>query len=142
MIAEALQNMWKTELGVNVSLLNQDWAVFLETRQNGDYFIANSNWIADYDDPINFLELFVSTGGNNDTGYASKDYDTMIAAAKSTTDETARMQLLHDAEDLLMADEVVAPLYFYTQPYMIADDLKGVYYTPYGYFFFGYAYKE
>ena len=142
MIAEALQNMWKTELGVSVSLLNQDWAVFLETRQNGDYFIANSNWIADYDDPINFLELFVSTGGNNDTGYASKDYDTMIAAAKSTTDETARMQLLHDAEDLLMADEVVAPLYFYTQPYMIADDLKGVYYTPYGYFFFGYAYKE
>ena len=140
-IGEALQNMWQTELGVQVTLTNQDWAVFLDTRKNGDYSIARNGWIADYNDPISFLDMWITGGGNNDAQYANPEYDALIAAAKSTADAAERMDLLHQAEDILMAEHVVAPIYFYTQPYMVSDDLKGWYYTPLGYFFFSYAYK-
>jgi len=141
-IGEALQNMWQKELGVTVTLANQDWAIFLETRKNGDYQIARNGWIADYNDPISFLDMWVTGGGNNDAQYNNPKYDELIAAAKRTKDVEERMKLLHQAEDILMKDSVVAPIYFYTQPYMANEKLKGWYYSPLGYFFFGYAYKE
>ena len=140
-IGEALQNMWQTELGVTVTLTNQDWAVFLETRKNGDYSIARNGWIADYNDPVSFLDMWVTGGGNNDAQYANPAYDALIATAKSSSDAATRMKAMHDAEDILMKDSVVAPIYFYTQPYMIADDLKGMYASPLGYFFFSYCSK-
>ena len=140
-IGEALQNMWQTELGVNVTLTNQDWAVFLETRKAGDYSIARNGWIADYNDPITFLDMWVTGGGNNDAQYKNPEYDAFIKQAKSSPDAAVRMKAMHDAEDILLGEHVVAPIYFYTQPYMVKDDLKGMYYTPLGYFFFGYCYK-
>jgi oligopeptide transport system substrate-binding protein len=136
-IAEALQNMWNTALGVTVTLSNQDWAVFLDTRKNGDYSIARDGWIGDYNDPINFLDMFLTGGGNNNSQYANPEYDRLIAAAKGTAVQADRMRYLHQAEDLLVgADYAVGPIYFYTQPYMINPALSGMYYTPLGYFFF------
>jgi len=140
-IGEALQNMWQTELGVQVTLTNQDWAVFIDTRKNGDFTFARHGWIADYNDPISFLDMWITTSGNNDAQYNNPEYDALIARAKATADVTERMSIMHEAEDMLMAEHVVAPIYFYTQPYMVADDLQGWYYTPLGYFFFAYAYK-
>ena len=133
--------MWQTELGVQVNIVNQDWAVFLDTRKNGDYSIARNGWIADYNDPISFLDMWVTGGGNNDAQYANADYDALITEAKSSSDPVVRMQAMHDAEDILLGDKVVAPIFFYTQPYMVADALKGWYYSPLGYFFFSYASK-
>lgn len=138
-IGEALQNMWQTELGVTVTLTNQDWAVFLETRKNGDYSIARNGWIADYNDPISFIDMWVTGGGNNDAQYSNPDYDALVSTAKTSSDMAVRMQAMHDAEDILLGESVVAPIYFYTQPYMIADDLEGMYYSPLGYFFFSYC---
>lgn len=140
-IGEALQDMWKTALGVTVTLDNQDWGVFLETRKNGDYQIARHGWIADYNDPISFMDMWITGGGNNDAQYANPEYDALIRTAKSSADANVRMKAMHDAEDILMGEAVVAPIYFYTNPYMVKDDLKGWYYTPLGYSFFGYAYK-
>ncbi len=140
-IGEALQNMWQTELGVQVTLTNQDWAVFIDTRKNGDFTFARHGWIADYNDPITFLDMWITTSGNNDAQYNNSEYDALIAKAKATVDVTERMSIMHEAEDMLMAEHVVAPIYFYTQPYMVADDLQGWYYTPLGYFFFAYTYK-
>ncbi len=140
-IGEALQNMWQTELGVQVTLTNQDWAVFIDTRKNGDFTFARHGWIADYNDPITFLDMWITTSGNNDAQYNNSEYDALIAKAKATADVTERMSIMHEAEDMLMAEHVVAPIYFYTQPYMVADDLQGWYYTPLGYFFFAYTYK-
>ncbi len=140
-IGEALQNMWQTELGVQVTLTNQDWAVFLDTRKNGDYSIARNGWIADYNDPISFLDMWVTGGGNNDAQYNNPEYDALITQAKSSPEAAVRMQAMHDAEDTLLGESVVAPIFFYTQPYMVSDDLKGWYYTPLGYFFFSYSYK-
>lgn len=140
-IGEALQDMWQTELGVQVTLANQDWGVFLETRKNGDYQFARHGWIADYNDPISFMDMWVTGGGNNDAQYSNPEYDELIRVAKTSADPAVRMKAMHDAEDILMGEAVVAPIYFYTNPYMVKDELKGWYYTPLGYSFFGYAYK-
>ena len=139
-IAEALQNMWQTELGVTVNLSNQDWNVFLKSRKDGDFQIARNGWIADYNDPCSFLDMWYTGGGNNDAQYSNPEYDAQIDAAKATSDQTERMAAFHKAEDLLIGqDSVLAPIYFYTNPYMLSDNISGMYYTPLGYFFFGYT---
>ncbi len=142
-VAEALQNMWETELGVKVTLNNQEWAVFLQTRKDGNYSIARNGWLADYNDPMSFLDMWLTGGGNNDAQYANADYDAKIQEAKNTTDPAARMQLMHDAEDIIMGqDWALNPLYFYTQKYMLSDRVGGMFYTPLGYFFFSYAHPN
>ena len=139
-IAEALQNMWQTELGVTVNLSNQDWNVFLKSRKDGDFQIARNGWIADYNDPCSFLDMWYTGGGNNDAQYSNPEYDALIDAAQATSDQTERMAAFHKAEDLLIGqDSVLAPIYFYTNPYMLSDNISGMYYTPLGYFFFGYT---
>ncbi len=139
-IGEALQSMWSTELGVTVNLSNQDWAVFLQSRKDGDYYIARNGWIADYNDPISFLDMWLTGGGNNDAQYSNTDYDAAITEAKSTADPAARMAAMHKAEDILIGqDWVLGPIYFYTQYYCMDPKLEGMYYTPLGYFFFGYT---
>lgn len=141
-IGEALQQQWQTALGVSVKLENQDWSVFLENRKEGNYQIARNGWIADYNDPISFLDMWLTGGGNNDAQYTNADYDAAIAAAKSTADPAARMEAMHKAEDQLIGtDWALGPIYFYTQKYMLNDAVKGMYYTPLGYFFFGYTSK-
>lgn len=139
-IGEALQNMWQEQLGVTVTLNNQDWNVFLENRKQGNYQIARNGWIADYNDPCSFLDMWYTDGGNNDAQYSNPDYDAKIDEAKATSVQEDRMAAFHEAEDILIEqDSVLAPIYFYTQKYMMADDIDGMYYTPLGYFFFGYT---
>lgn len=134
--------MWEKELGVTVTLNNQEWAAFLQTRKDGDYSIARNSWIADYNDPMSFLDMWLTGGGNNDCQYSNSDYDSLIAQAKAETDTSKRMELLHQAEDKLVGeDSVLAPIYFYTQKYMLADGIKGLYCCPLGYFFFGYTHQ-
>ncbi|HML38372.1 MAG TPA: peptide ABC transporter substrate-binding protein [Bacillota bacterium] len=141
-IAEALQNMWQTELGVTVSLNNQEWNVFLDTRKDGNYMVARNGWTADYNDPITFLDMFVSTSGNNDSQYKNPKFDAVIAKVKSAKTAEERFAGMHEAEDILFADKVLAPIFFYTQPYMQSDKVKGVYYSPLGNFYFQYATLE
>lgn len=142
-IGEALQNMWKTQLGVEVTLNNQEWAVFLTTRKEGNYGIARNGWIADYNDPMSFLDMWLTGGGNNDAQYSRPEYDAAVKKAYAATDPAERMKYMHEAEDLIIGeDNALAPLYFYTQKYMIDPSIKGMYYTPLGYFFFAYCTKE
>jgi oligopeptide transport system substrate-binding protein len=85
--------------------------------------------------------MWVTGGGNNDAQYENPAYDSLIKTAKTSSDPAVRMKAMHDAEDILMGESVVAPIYYYTVPYMVSDDLKGWYYSPLGYFFFSYASK-
>ncbi|NLH00531.1 MAG: peptide ABC transporter substrate-binding protein [Clostridiales bacterium] len=140
-IAEALQQMWKTELGVNVTINNQEWGVFTATRRNGNYMVARNGWVGDYNDPCTFLDMFVTGNGNNDAKYSNAEFDKYIAQAKSTGDAAERMKAFHTAEDILMKESAMAPIYFYTQNYMVDDSIKGIYYTPLGFYFFGYCTK-
>ncbi len=127
-IGEALQNMWQEELGVTVTLANQDWAIFLEERKAGNFSIARGGWIGDYSDPMTFLDMFITGSGNNDAQYANEDYDALIADANAELDPVARMELLHDAEELLVGEDVVvAPIYAYTHKYLVDDSISGIY---------------
>ena len=136
-IAEALQNMWQENLGVQVSLQNQDWNVFLKERKEGNYNIARHGWIADYNDPMSFIDMWLTGGGNNDAQYKNEEFDKFVKAAKATSDPDERMENMHKAEDILIGeDNVVAPLYFYNNSYMVKPNITGLYYTPLGYFFY------
>lgn len=137
-IAQALQQQWQSALGVTVTLESNDWSAFLADRKAGNYQIARNSWVADYSDPCCFLDLWRTGSGNNDAQYSNPDYDALIDAAKAAADPAERMELLHQAEDLLMGEDwVLGPIYFYTQTYLLDPSLDGVYYTPLGNFFFG-----
>jgi len=137
-IAEALQQMWEEKLGVKVTISNEEWGTFLETRKNGDYQIARNGWISDFNDPISFIDMWHTGGGNNDAQYNNTTYDKLVDQVKSSTDNATRMTDMHKAEDILMKDNVVAPIFFYNQPYMV-QGIDNWFYTPLGYFFFSYA---
>jgi len=141
-IAEAVQNMWKANLGVDVRLLNQDYKVYLATMDNLDYDIARSIWIGDVVDPVNFLELFLSEGGNNRTGWASEAYDTAIRGAYAEPNTEKRNDLLQQAERELLEAAPITPVYFYTQKYLQSPALKGVHYNLLGYFRWQDFYKD
>ncbi len=139
LIAEALQNMWKTELGIECTLAEQEWGVFLNTRQNGEYQVARHGWLADYNDPISFLDMWVTDGGNNDAQWSNKEYDALIAGVKTGTDRTKRYADMHKAEDILMKEMPVAPLYYYVDLYLKSAKLEGFYSSPLGFKYFMYT---
>lgn len=154
-------------VGATVNLENQEWNTFLNTRKSGGYSIARNGWLADYNDPISFLDMWVSNSGNNDVQFgkgANKDiaiydldlteygydvkvedgtwaqtYDVLISTIKSCTDEEVRYELMHLAEDMLMDTGCIVPLYFYTDLYMLDDSVQGFYSNPLGFKYFMYT---
>ena len=142
-VAEALQFMWEDVLGVTVTLNNQEWVSFIDSRKKGDYSIARHGWIADYNDPMTFIDMWETGGGNNDAKYSNADYDALLDQIRGTMDQGERMKLMHEAEDLVIGQDYgVCPLYFYTQKYMLSEGIKGLHYTTLGYFFFGHTSAE
>ena len=124
-IAEALQRMWKVNLGADVRLMNQDWKVYLSSMNTLDYGLARSAWIADFLDPVNFLECFITGGGNNRTGFSSPEYDTLIAGAYQEPDPERRFDLLQQAETILVEEAPIIPIYFYTWKFLQSPKVKG-----------------
>lgn len=113
-IAVELQEMWREHLGISVGLHQTEWKVFLAAQKNLEYGLSRSSWIGDYNDPNTFLEMFVTDGGNNRTGWSSVEYDRLIAAANATADAAERAGLFRRAESILVEEELpIIPLYFY-----------------------------
>ena len=165
-IAEAIQSNF-AQMGINMSLENQEWATFLETRKNGDFSVARNGWLGDYNDPISFLDMWTTVSGNNDVqlgkgdnetvkaysidltdlGYDTKvengtwaeTYDVVISDIKTCTDPKTRYALMHKAEDLLMSTGTICPIYYYTDLYMIDDSVDGFFTTPLGFKYFMYC---
>lgn len=140
MIAQAIQDMWKNNLGINIELKNEEWAVFQDTRNNFNYSIARHGWIADYNDPMTFLEMWVTGTGQNNAGYSNPEYDELISQAKSELDGTKRTELLHKAEDVLMEDMPILPIYYYTNVICANPKVKDFYKSPLGQMEFSRAY--
>lgn len=136
---EAITYMWKQVLGIDVTLSSQDWAVFIDTRNKGEYQIARHGWLADYNDPISFLDMWVTGGGNNDAQYSSSTYDDLISKVKSSSDRNERITLMHQAEDVLAQDVPIIPIYYYTDLYLKSDKLQGFYSSPLGFKYFMYC---
>ncbi len=141
-IAEAIQEMWKQNLGINVRLVNQEWQVYLDSVDKLNYDIARAGWVGDYPDAMTFIDMFVTNGGNNDTGWSNKEYDRLVDVAKSTGDQAVRMKAMHDAEAILMAEMPIAPIYFYVRNYLEKPWVKGVIRQVLGDVDFKYAYVE
>ena len=138
-VAEALQQMWKQNLGVEVEILAQEWNVFQQSRKDGVYNINRNGWIGDYMDPSTFMDIFTSGNGQNNAKYSNPEYDKLISAARKETDPEKRIQIFHDAEKLLMDDAAIAPLYFYTEPIVISPKLQGVVNSKLGFVIFKWA---
>ncbi|AOR23985.1 peptide ABC transporter substrate-binding protein [Clostridium taeniosporum] len=141
-VAQALQNMWKNNLGINVELQSQEWKVFQTTRNAKQYEIAFHAWGADYIDPMTFLDMWESTSGQNCAGYNNAEYDKLIRAAKVEQDKDKRFKMLHQAEDILMDDMPVIPLNYQIKTKGIKDYVKGVKVSPFGHVYFDKAYIE
>lgn len=158
-IGTAVQAAFK-KYGINVTMKNQDWAQFLNTRKNGDYDFARNGWVADFNDPISFLDMWTTVSGNNDcqlgknaaasftyttsavadlpalSGTWAETYDVLIAKVKSEHDTYKRYEMMHEAEKLLMSTGCIMPIYNYVDTYMQSKKLTNVYSSPLGYKYF------
>lgn len=113
-IAVEIQGMFRQALGITINLQRQEWKVYLRSMSNLDYDICRASWVGDYKDPNTFLDMFVSGGGNNRTGWSNADYDALIARAAVEIDPAQRFDLLAQAEELLVLKEApICPVYFY-----------------------------
>lgn len=165
-IATYVQSAFQS-VGVTIELANVEWNTFLETRNNGDFSVARHGWVADYNDPITFLDMWISTSGNNDAQFGkgahaslkaysidltpfgydivvengtwAETYDVVISTIKSCTDSETRYALMHYAEDLLMSTGCVGPIYYYTDLFLINPAVQGFYTNPLGYKYFMYT---
>ena len=162
-IGEYIQSALAT-VGITMTMENQEWNTFLNTRKDGQFSVARNGWVADYTDPICFLDMWISGSGNNDVQYgkgAHKDlkiysldltsyglnikvekgtwaetYDVLISEIKKCSDMQKRYAMMHLAEDMLMETGCLTPVYYYTDLYMISSKVKGFYSIPLGYKYF------
>ncbi len=162
-VGEYLQNVLG-RIGIRVQLENQEWNTFLNTRKQGEYSMARNGWVADYNDPICFLDMWTTQSGNNDIQFGkgahrtkaiyaldltpygmdvqvaegtwAETYDVLIETIKTCTDREIRYQLMHLAEDMLMQTGCIMPLYYYSDLYMLSSSVEGFYSNRLGYKFF------
>lgn len=125
LIAEMVQEMWKVNLGIECTLENQEWAVFQDTRKEGDYDIARGGWLTDFLDPMGLLAIFVDGNTYNDPNYNNPAYNQAMARASSTAGAD-HFKALYEAQDVLMNDMPIIPVYHYTDTYLSSPQLKGV----------------
>jgi len=144
-VATEMQALWRRDLGItSIHLRAQEWKVYLNTQQLIDFDLCLSAWIGDYNDPQTFIDMFVTDGGNNDTGWGDPRYDQMLQTSENTADPARRMQILHDMEKILVEDEVpIVPVYFWVgmslyypgkvggfEPNFVDDHRWGEFYIP------------
>ncbi|WP_067728555.1 peptide ABC transporter substrate-binding protein [Oceanobacillus damuensis] len=141
-VAETMQSMISDNLGVDVSLENQEWNVFAEAQQNLELQFSRSSFINDYSDPVNFLESFVTDSYMNRTGWSNAEYDELIANGKSETDEEQRYEYLYEAERMLAEEMIATPIRYYNTVVLEADGVEGILRHAVGYFDLKYADKN
>ncbi|MBO5517969.1 MAG: peptide ABC transporter substrate-binding protein [Firmicutes bacterium] len=139
-IAEACGHDWQTVLGMNITLENQEWATYTNGLGEHAFGVARLGWIADYNDPITYLELMVTGNAYNYGLYSDPDFDAAISSAKATAAGAERDAMLYEAEETLFGEGgfPVMPVYYYTNMYC-ANGISNMGYTPMGYFFMQYA---
>ncbi|HZZ19771.1 MAG TPA: peptide ABC transporter substrate-binding protein [Opitutaceae bacterium] len=128
-IAESLQEMWRRELGIRVTLVNEDVKSTEAARTAGTFDMLKSSLIADYADPAAFLDTWRGDSSDNFTGWKNADYDSLLFTAARTTDPQARYALMARAEAILMGDSPVIPLYHYTHVFLARPSVHGWYPT-------------
>lgn len=127
-IAEAVQEMWRKNLGIEeVVLENVEFQVKLDREQVGDFEVSRAGWVGDFLDPMTYMDVWVTGSPHNDVNWTNKEYDRLIQIAKSTMDKATRMDAMHKAEQILMNEMPVIPIYYYTQPHAFKEYVTGIY---------------
>ena len=126
-IAEAIQETWRKELGIHARLFNMENKNILSARQLGDYQLLRSTWIADYNDPSSFLSIWTGQSGNNYTGWSNRHYDQYLYQAARTTTPEERNKLFHAAESILLDEAPIIPIYTFTHVYLLHPSVKNWY---------------
>jgi len=124
-VAQLIQDQWKRSLGVNANLQTLEWGSYLAAQHQMQYQACRAGWVGDYPDPNTFLDLFVSGGANNMTGFADPQYDRLIAAAAAEADPARRFEILRQAETLLLDETPIVPLYFRVSKNMVSPRVQG-----------------
>ena len=124
-VCEVVQDLWRRELGLEVRLENQEKKVVHDAQRAGTFQVLRSSWTADYPAAEAFLDVFTATSGNNHTHWVSADYDRLLADAAQINDATARAEVLRRAEDLLLTEAPIIPLYHYVNFYLVHPSVHG-----------------
>lgn len=124
-IAIAIASMWKKNLGVDVSLQNQEWKTYLDSRNHGNFDVIRASWVADYNEPSTFLNLLTSDSSSNISGYHNPKYDALMYRAARETSAAARNSDYSQAEQIIAEDAPIAPIYQYTNARLIKPYVKG-----------------
>jgi oligopeptide transport system substrate-binding protein len=125
LVAQFLQNAWKEALGVNFSIRQESSSVFYDTQERLDYHISRAGWIADFVEPISFLDMWTKENKNNNTGWENAEYDQLIRDSYAEGDAAKRLAILQKAEAIFEADFVVVPIYWYRRPFLLHPALQG-----------------
>jgi oligopeptide transport system substrate-binding protein len=123
-VAELVQEMYKTNLGLNVQLENQEWAVFQDTRKVGDYEMSRGGWLTDFMDPMGLLSIFTQGNAYNDPNYANDEFDELIANANLSRG-AEHYDYLYQAQDILMTELPIVPVYYYSDTWLISEKVQG-----------------
>lgn len=142
-IAEVIQQMWKSELNIDVTLTNQEWRVFLDTEADLRYDISRSSWVGDYIDPNSFLDMWITDSGNNRTGWSDPEFDRLILEqAPRAVDQEERFAVFLQAETLLMDAMPLMPLYTYVRTHLQDPSVQGMPENIMDYYNFKYVWLE
>ena len=124
-VAELVQEMFKTNLGITCTLENQEWAVFQDTRTQGDYEMARGGWLTDFMDPSGLLAIFQDGNAYNDPNYYNEDFEVAMSAALATTDKAEHYAQLYIAQDIFMTDLPIIPVYHYSDTMLVSEKVVG-----------------
>ena len=124
-VAQAVQAMWRKELGIEVEIENKEWTAYLAAMQEFDYDLASSGWIGDYLDPLTFLEMWTGGNGNNLTGWSSKPYEELLQKSHQEPDAAKRYSLLREAETIMTAESPTLLIAWYARNYLMAPSVEG-----------------
>ncbi len=128
-IAEAIKEMWETNLGIKVEVSSAEWAVFYDAVQSGNYEVAAMGWSADYVNPMSFLPLLYTNDVTNNAFYSNPEYDALVDQIKVEKDSAKFADLVLQADELVSADYPVLGLYYKSNTYLLKDYIEGVYMT-------------
>jgi oligopeptide transport system substrate-binding protein len=126
-MAEAIQQMWRKQLGIEVTLHNEEAKTWQEDMRQMNYQIARMAWVGDYLDPSTFLDLFETGNGNNETGFSNAEYDQLIQKSRATGDMKQRIAYFQRCEEILGNEAPIIPMYFYVRNRLMRPEVKGWY---------------
>lgn len=132
-IAQYIQEGWTRELGINSEIDSTEWQVYLDRLTQLDYQVGRLGWIADFNDAVSFLDMYrTADTGNNDTGWENEEFKALIDKSATISDSAERLDVLKQAEALMMEEMPVIPLYYYTNNSVCKDHVKNMHPDPLG----------